>query len=239
MKLYELLVIILISIVLITSYSCDDVGVKKGNEDTVNCPKRWRVTNTDSVGYVIGDSSLRIFGDSLNVGVGIEFRNLGTLTGNFEISINFHNYFVEGGSLGFFVQLIAGASGGLPNNSIKATIGNVFPGLPFGLKIGVGIDSAGTDPIIIANGSNKFASDTSGYFTIRRSGSTVDVIASTGDSTVTITSGFYSLPLVFGIQYGSNFNKLAKTSVTLRRFRITNGGGSVLDDYFDCNSIQQ
>ena len=93
---------------------------------------------------------------------------------------------------------------------LKATIGNVFPGIPFGLKIGVGIDSAGTDPIIIANGNNKFASDTSGYFTIQRTGSTIDVIASTGDSTVTITGGFYSLPLVFGVQYGSNFNTLAK-----------------------------
>lgn len=238
MKLYELLIIILVSIVLITSYSCDDVGVKKVNDDTVNCPKRWLVTNNDSVSYVIGDSALRIFGDSLNVGVGIEFRNLGTLTGDFEISIAFHNYFVESGGLGFFVQLRATAIGGITNNSLKATIGNVFPGL-FGTRIGVGIDSAGTDPIIVALGNYAGASDTSGFFTIRRIGSAVEVLASTGDSTAIITGGFYSLPLVIGVQYGSNFNKLAKTSVTLRRFRVTNGGGSVLDDYFDCNSIQQ
>ena len=193
--------------------------------------------------YVIGDSALRIFGDSLNIGVGIEFRNLGTLVGDFEIRIDFHNYFVEGASLGFFVQLILSAPDGLPNNSIKATIGNVFPpGPPFGLKIGVGIDSAGTDPpIIVANGNNKFASNTSGYFTIRRRlGSTVDVIASTGDSTVTITGGFYNPPLVLGVQYGSNFYKLAKTSITLKEFHVISGGnGSVLNDYFDCNSIQQ
>ncbi|MBC8488112.1 MAG: hypothetical protein ISS16_05330 [Ignavibacteria bacterium] len=238
MKLYELLVIILVSIVLITSYSCDDVAVKKVNDDTVNCPKRWLVTNNDSVSYVIGDSALRIFGDSLNVGVGIEFRSLGTLVGDFEISINFHNYFVEGGSLGFFVQLYATAIGGATNNSLKATIGNVFPGL-FGTRVGAGIDSAGTDPIIVALGNYAVASDTSGFFTIRRVGSTVEVIASTGDSSATITGVFYSLPLIIGVQYGSNFNKLAKTSVTLRRFCVTNGGGSVLDDYFDCNSIQQ
>ena len=93
MKLYELLVILLVSVMLVTSYSCDEVGVKKENEDTVNCPKRWSVTNNDSVGYVIGDSALRIFGDSLVIiGYGIEFTNLGTLTGDFKIRIDFHNY---------------------------------------------------------------------------------------------------------------------------------------------------
>ena len=185
----------------------------------------------------MGDSALRIFGDSLNIGVGIEFRNLGTLVGDFEISIDFHNYFVEGGSLGFFVQLYATAIGGATNNSLKATIGNVFPGL-FGTRVGAGIDSAGTDPIIVAFGNYAVASDTSGFFTIQRTGSTVVVTASTGDSTATITGGFYSLPLVIVVQYGSNFFKLAKTSVTLRRFLVNEGGGSVLDDYFDCNSIQ-
>jgi hypothetical protein len=237
MKLYELLVIILVSILLITSYSCDDVGVKKEEEDTVSCPKRWSVVNNQFVNYVIGDSALRIFSNSLNNGIGIEFNNLDTLTGDFEISIDFHNYFVEGGGLGFFVQLRASAINGTQNNSIKVTIGNVFPAL-FGNRIGVGIDSAGTDPIIVAFGNYAIASDTSGYFTIRRTGSTVEAIASTGDSTVTITGGFYASPLIFSIQYGSNFNPLAKTSVTLKRFRVTGGGGSVLNDYFDCNSIQ-
>ena len=238
MKLYELLVIILVSAMLVTSYSCDEVGVKKENDDTVNCPKRWRVINNQFVNYVIGDSALRIFANSLNNGVGIQFRNLDTLVGDFEISINFHNYFVESGSLGFFVQLYATAIGGATNNSLKATIGNVFPGL-FGTRVGAGIDSAGTDPIIVALGNYAGASDTSGFFTIQRTGSTVVVTTSTGDSTATITGGFYSLPLVLGVQYGSNFNPLANTSITLRRFRVTNGGGSVLDDYFDCNSIQQ
>ncbi len=237
MKLYEFLVIIFVSSVLITSYSCDDVGVKKEADDTVNCPKRWLVTNNQSVSYVIGDSSLRIFANSLNNGVGVMFTNLDTLKGDFEISIDFHNYFVEGGSLGFFVQLYATAIGGATNNSLKATIGNVFPGL-FGTRVGAGIDSAGTDPIIVAFGNYAGASDTSGLFTIQRTGSTVVVTASTGDSTATITGGFYSLPMVIGVQYGSNFNPLASTSVTLRRFRITGGGGSVLDDYFDCNSIR-
>ena len=238
MKLYEFLVIILVSTMLITSYSCDDAGVKNEDEDTVNCPKRWHITNNDSVGYVIGDSSLRIFGDSLNIGFGVEFRNLGTLTGDFKISINFHNYFVESGSLGFFVQLYATAIGGATNNSLKATIGNVFPAL-FGTRIGVGIDSAGTDPIIVANGNYAIASNTSGFFAIQRIGSNVVVTSSTGDSIATVIGGFYSLPIVFGVQYGSNFNKLAKTSITLRAFQVISGGGvSVLDDYFDCNSIQ-
>jgi hypothetical protein len=90
----------------------------------------------------------------------------------------------------------------------------------------------------VANGNYANASDTSGFFTIRRTSSTVEVIASTGDSTATITGGFCSSPLTFSIQYGSNFNPLAKTSVSLRRFKVIGGGGSVIDDYFDCNSIQ-
>ena len=236
MKLHEFLIICLFTIFLITSYSCDEVGVKE-DEDTVDCPKRWNVANYQGVFYVTGDSALRIFANSLNNGIGIEFRNLDTLTGDFEISIDFHNYFVLGGNLGFFVQVIAHAPDGLEDNSIKATIGNVFPGL-FGTRIGVGIDSSGTDPIIVANGNYANASDTSGFFTIRRTGSTVEVIASTGDSTATIIGGFYNSPLTFSIQYGSNFNPLAKTSVSLRRFRVIGGGGSVIDDYFDCNSIQ-
>jgi hypothetical protein len=212
------------------------VSVKE-EEDTVNCPKRWSVANYQGVFYVTGNSALRIFANSLNNGIGIEFTNLNTLAGDFEISIDFHNYYVEGGGLGFFVQLIAHASNGLQNNSLKATIGNVFPGL-FGKRVGVGIDSAGTDSVIVANGNYVNASDTSGFFTIKRTGSTVELIASTGDSTATITGGFYNSPLTFSIQYGSNFNPLAKTSVSLRRFRIIGGGGSVIDDYFDCNSIQ-
>jgi len=237
MKLYEFLLICLFTIFLITSYSCDEVGIQE-EEDTVNCPKRWSVANYQSVFYVTGDSALRIFTNSLKKdSIGIEFSNLNTLTGDFEISIDFQNYYVEGGGLGFFVQLIAHAPNGLLNNSIKATIGNVFPGL-FGTRIGVGIDSAGTDPVIVANGNFVNASDTSGFFTIRRTGSTVEIIASTGDSTATIIGGFYKSPLSFSIQYGSNFNPLAKTSVSLRRFRVVGGGGSVIDDYFDCNSIQ-
>jgi len=236
MKLYEFFIFCFITLVLTTSYSCDELGVTE--EDTVNCPKRWSVFNYQSVTYVIGDSALRIFVGSLKKdSIGIEFRNLNTLTGDFEISIDFHNFYVEGGGFGFFVQLIAHAPNGLPNNSLKATIGNVFPGL-FGTRTGVGIDSAGTDPIIVANGNYTNASDTSGFFTIRRTGSTVVVIASTGDSTATISGGFYSSPLTFSIQYGSNFNQLAKTSITLRRFRVIGGGGSVTDDYFDCNSLQ-
>jgi hypothetical protein len=92
----------LFTIFLITSYSYDEVGVKE-EEDTVNCPKRWSVANYQGVFYVTGDSALRIFANSLNNGIGIEFRNLDTLTGDFEISIDFHNYYVEGGGLGFFV----------------------------------------------------------------------------------------------------------------------------------------
>ena len=237
MKLYELLIFCFIALVLTTSYSCDELGITE--IDTTSCPKRWSVYNYQSTSYVIGDSALRIFSDSLANGIGIEFVNLNTLTGDFEINIDFHNYYVEGGGLGFFVQLIAHAPNGLPNNSVKATIGNVFPGL-FGTRVAVGIDSSGTDPpVIVAKGNYANASDTSGFFTIKRTGSTMELTASTGDSSATITGGFYSSPLTFSIQYGSNFNPIAKTSITLRRFRVIGGGGSVIDDYFDCNSIQQ
>lgn len=236
MKLYEFFALCFIASTLTFSYSCDEVGVTE--EDTVNCPKRWGVFNYQNVSYVIGDSALRLFSNTMANGLGIEFVNLDTLAGDFEINIDFHNYYVEGGGLGFFVQLTANAPNGLPNNSVKATIGNVFPGI-FGTRIGVGIDSSGTDPVIVAYGNYANVSDTSGFFTIKRTGSTMELSASTGDSSATIIGGFYSSPLTFRIQYGSNFNPLAKTSVTLRRFRVTGGGGSVIDDYFICNSLQQ
>lgn len=217
--------------------SCEETNV-------ANCAKKWVLYNNQSL-TVDFDANGHLFMGSTALSSAFPptaLQYLDTISGDFEVVIDFEGIFINSPGLGYQITLSASAVNG-GNNYMAAMIGTTLvPGLPNGvLHIGAVVDSVGNPPSF-SNGSYLQATSTGGQFRLRRVGSTVEVISSTGTTgnLVTITRTFFTSDMVFRITYGSNYPQTPQynSSIRFTGLRLYRGTTLVDSDGFDCNSIQ-
>jgi hypothetical protein len=220
-----------------TFVSCEDSGV-------VNCPKKWFLSNNQSLS-VSFDNNGHLFMGSNSLSQAFpptSLQYLDTISGDFEIVVDYEGLFFNSPGLGFQITLTANAVNE-GNNYMSAMVGTTLvPGLPTGvLHIGAAIDSLGNAPSF-SNGSYLQAAATSGQFRLRRAGANVEVISSTGTSgnIVTYSKTFFSSSMAFRITYGSNYPQTPQytSSIRFTNLRYYQGSTLVDSDGFDCNSVQ-
>jgi len=81
----------------------------------------------------------------------------------------------------------------------------------------------------------------SGKLTIQRVGGFLTVTASGGGDSKNLTSAFSANPLIVGIALQGRYEPAdppQPSSVSIPAFHVTGGGGKVVADEFNCNSIQ-
>lgn len=217
--------------------SCEETNV-------LNCAKKWVLYNNQNL-TVNFDGNGHMFVGASAISQAVppsSFQYLDTISGDFEIVIDYEGLFFNSPGLGFQVTLTANAVNE-GNNYMSAMIGTTLvPGLQNGvLHIGAAIDSLGNAPSF-SNGSYLQATSTSGQFRLRRIGSTVEVISGTGTSgnVVTYTKTFFTSPMAFRMTYGSNYPQTPQytSSIRFTGFRYYQGTTLTDSDGFDCNSIQ-
>lgn len=233
MKLYKaVLITIAISFSVMT-------GCESGN--VVECAKKWVLYNFQNVSIGFNNGAMAVVSNSLNNGSPTTFLYNDTISGDFEMILEYEDLFFNSPGLGFRVTLTGNALNQGNGNYFSAQVGTtLYPGLPQGLlHVGAFIDSIGNSPSA-SNGNTMPATNTFGELRFRRFGSTVEVISKTGNTVAIYSKTFYTAPIVFGITYGSNFPNTPQysSSVRITNFRYFQNTTIVDGDAFDCNSLQ-
>lgn len=234
MKLYKaFLISITFSFTILSG--CESTSV-------VECAKKWVLYNYQNVGIGFNDGAMAVVSNSLNNGSPTTFLYNDTISGDFEMILEYEDLFVNSPGLGFRLTLTGNALNQGNGNYFSAQIGTtLYPGLvPQGVfHIGAFIDSIGNSPSA-SNGNTMQATNSFGELRFRRVGSTVEVISKTGTTVAIYSKEFYTAPIVFGITYGSNYPNTPQysSSVRITNFRYFQNTTLVDGDAFDCNSLQ-
>lgn len=233
MKLYKaFLLSTVLSLSLMTG--CEDSNV-------IECAKKWVLYNYQNVSIGFNNGGMAVVSNSLNNGSPTTFLYNDTISGDFEMIIEYEDLFYNSPGLGFRVSLTGNALNQGNGNYFSAQIGTtLYPGLPLGvLHVGAFIDSLGNSPSS-SNGNVQVATNTYGELRFRRFGSTVEVISKTGTTVAIYSKTFYTSPIVFAITYGSNYPNTPPytSSIRITNFRYFQNTTIVDGDAFDCNSLQ-
>lgn len=215
-------------------YACDESVVN--SED---CPKNWVLSNFQNINISIGNGSMYLSSSGLNSFVPptvLQYND--TISGDFEVIIEFQDLLIQSPGTGFFAGVIVNALNQSNSNYISSTVNTNSP-LGLGvLNVAAVIDSTGSLPNT-GNGAFTSTGSTSGQLRIRRVGSSVDVISRAGNNIATKVSSFYTSPVIVGLVYGSNFNTAAYSSaIRITNFRYVVGSTIVDEDGFLCNSVE-
>lgn len=235
MKKYILLLITSTSLIF---NSCID---KLGNtvEDFEVCKKRWITNKVDAsiATAEIIDSKLLLQANNLKAGINLDLSQ-DTIYGDFEAIVKFSNFNlgITADSNSSFFEFYVNS---INNNQLKA-VANVSSNSTAGVF---------DDTVATKKSYNNVSTNLNGTLKISRTGSIVTVVTIVNSispidgSTVqnvstSVKNNFGADKLMIGFKLGAEKNESKPINLNITEFSINNGGGKVISDAFNCNSLK-
>jgi len=205
----------------------DAAGVDAPLVDAGPCDPLWIVESSggpDVIATIEGGALVVSARDIAAAATPISVYQTG-LSGDFEGGF-FYEMF-DASAPGAFAQAAVGL--GLPDYAV-AGIGTV----PV-----VGVGAAVFHPGMSPPSMSVPSAATSGYMRFKRTGTTLDVTVGAGADTAMVSDTLVGDDLRIGIQVGNSGADPAGgvTSVRITEFRMSGGGGVVMADSFDCDTL--
>ncbi|MBI5533299.1 MAG: hypothetical protein HY898_11320 [Deltaproteobacteria bacterium] len=150
------------------------------------------------------------------------------LSGDFEVTFTFEKFVSASYGSGVHAYVIE-----VGNDKESAEAMLLDSGSGTALKVSVTHEDVPQDDQVST-------SSTSGSFTIKRVGALVTVMATAGSDKKNISAVLTKNDMRVGIAIQGPYdvpNPPASSSVSILDFTVTNGGGKVVSDTFDCNSV--
>lgn len=204
-------------------------------KETATCPTHWRRVPTGQVSATVKDHALHLESQQSAYGQLMTLLYKDPIPGDFELTVAYEQ-FVQGvpggfvqsiaaraGTSGTSQQVAVAAVGSIPSAEVPAAVGAFF--LP------------------PTNVEWKEANTAKGVFSVKRTGAEV-VATSTATEGVTVTKNntdFGTGAVDIGLQIGNNLQVPGSgnaTSVVIKKVTLRRADGTVWEDDFSCNSIQ-
>jgi len=150
------------------------------------------------------------------------------LSGDFKVVFNFDSF--APAAYGAGVHAYVGAMDS-DNDLAEATL--MLNGASYDLKVSITHNAAAQEDV-------KSTSNTAGTLTFQRTSGLLTVTASAGGDSKNLSGLFSDANLRVGFALQGPFNApspVASSSVRLLEFQVTGGGGTVVNDTFDCDSV--
>jgi hypothetical protein len=198
-----------------------------GNPDAA-CPGLWEVS--PGVGGAVADAvvtggALEIDATNAPEGPAISIAQTG-ITGDFSATFTFAEFTAGGGTGGFAQALVVDTADPITLQVVSGIGINPIVGVSAGFVVPAGtVDLQETTAV-------------SGTMRLARTGTTLTATTTVGATSATASGTASQDPLKIGIQVGSNDGTATGTSIRILDFSITDGGGAVASDAFDCDSLQ-
>lgn len=207
----------------------EDAAVDAGGRDAGVCSQVWVVESTGGpdVDATVMGGELVVSARNIPAGAAPISVYQSNLTGDFEGGF-FYSMFDSSGP-GSYAQAVVGL--GMTDYAVAGI------GTTPSAGVGAAVFHPGSSPASMVTPT----AATNGFMRFKRTGDMLEVTSSAGGDMAQVTDVLAGGPLRIGIQVGNNGTDMlgGVTVVHLTEFRMMAGGGEVVSDSFDCDSIRR